>query len=81
MNSEINNVVSCFYNRCKGENLFKLVARIRQDCIGISKDKIQSFININREHCLQDPIFSNKSIDIGYSDMFLLLNQVGFTKI
>ena len=81
MNSEINDVASCFYNRYKGENSFKLLARIKQYYVGISKGKIQSFININREHCLRNPIFSNKDIDIVYSDMFLLLNQVDFTKI
>ena len=60
MTSEINDVVSFFFNRYKGENSFKLLARIRQYYVGISKDKIQSFINKNREHCLRNPIFSNK---------------------
>ena len=60
MTSQINNVVSFFYNRCKGENSSKLLARIRQYYVGISKDKIQSFINKIREHCLGNPIFSNK---------------------
>ena len=60
MTSVINDVVSFFYNRYKGENLFKFLARIGQYYVGISKDKIQSFINKNREHCLRNPIFSNK---------------------
>ena len=61
MTSEIiNDVVSFFYNRYKGENSFKLLARIRQYYVGISKDKIQSFIHRNCEHCLHNPIFSNK---------------------
>ena len=59
MTSVINDVVSFFYNRYKGENSFKLLARIGQYYVGISKDKIQSFINKNREHCLRNPIFSN----------------------
>ena len=57
---EINDVVSFFFNRYKGENSFKLLARIRQYYVGISKDKIQSFINKNRVHCLCNPVFSNK---------------------
>ena len=60
MTSEINNVVSFFYDRFKRENSFTLLARIRQYCVGISKDKIQSFINRNCKHCLCNPIFSNK---------------------
>ena len=60
MTSVINDVVSFFYNRYNGENLFKFLARIGQYYVGISKDKIQSFINKNREHCLRSPIFSNK---------------------
>ena len=57
MTLEINDVVGFLY---KGENSFKLLARLRQCYVGISKDKIQSFINRNREHCLHNPIFSNK---------------------
>ena len=34
--------------------------RIREYFVGISKDKIQSFINRNRVHCSKYPIFSNK---------------------
>ena len=34
--------------------------RIRGYFVGISKDRIQSFINRNREHCSKYPIFSNK---------------------
>ena len=60
MTSEINDFVSFFYNRYKGEYSFKLLARIRQYYVGISKDKTQSFINRNYEHCLHNPIFSNK---------------------
>ena len=60
MTSEINDVVRFFFNRYKEENSFKLLARIRQYYVGISKDKIQFFINKNREHCLRNPIFSNK---------------------
>ena len=60
MTSEIIDIVSFFYNRYKRENSFKLLARIRQYYVGISKDKIQSFIKKNCEHCLHNPIFSNK---------------------
>ena len=34
--------------------------RIREHFVEISKDRIQSFINRNREHCSKYPIFSNK---------------------
>ena len=51
---------SFFYSRYKGENSFKLLARIRQYYVGISKDKIQSVINKNPLHCLCNPVFSNK---------------------
>ena len=60
MISEINDVASFFYSRYKGENSFKLLARIRQYYVGISKHKIQSFINKNCEQCLHNPIFSNR---------------------
>ena len=60
MTSEINDVVSLFYNRCKGENSFKLLERIRQYYFGISRHKIRSFVKKNREHCLRNPTFSNK---------------------
>ena len=33
---------------------------IREHFVGISKNRIQSFINRNREHCSKCPIFSNK---------------------
>ena len=58
MTSVINDVVSFFYNRYKGENSFKLLARIGQYYVGISKDKIQSFINKNRDK--YNSIFSSK---------------------
>ena len=34
--------------------------RIREHFAGISKDRIHSFKNRNREHCSKYPIFSNK---------------------
>ena len=34
--------------------------RIREHFVGISKDRIQSVINQNREYCSKYPIFSNK---------------------
>ena len=34
--------------------------RIREHFVGISKDRIQSFINRNREHCSKYPMFSNE---------------------
>ena len=49
MTSEINDVVSFFNNRYKGENSFKLLASITEYYVGISNHKTQSFININRE--------------------------------
>ena len=60
MTSDINDVVSFFYNRYKGENWFKYLARIKQYYVGISNYIMQPLININHEHCLHTPIFSNK---------------------
>ena len=49
MTSEIDDIVSYFYHKYKGENSFKILMRIREHFVGISKDMIQSFINRNRE--------------------------------
>ena len=60
MTSDINDVVSFFYNKFKGENWFRYLARIKQYYVGISNYIIQPLININHEHCLHTHIFSNK---------------------
>ena len=60
MTSETDNILSYFYHKYKGENSFKKLMRIREHFVEISKDRIQSFINRNREHCSKYPIFSNK---------------------
>ena len=60
MTSEINNIVSYFYHKYKGDNSFKILTRIREHFVGIFKDRIQSFTNRNREHWWKYPIFSNK---------------------
>ena len=49
-----------FYHKYKGENSFKILMRIREPFAGISKYRIQSFINQNMENCSKYPIFSNK---------------------
>ena len=59
MTPEIDNIVSYFYHKYKGENSFKILTPLREHFVGISEDRIQSFINRNREHCLKYPIFSN----------------------
>ena len=60
MTSKIDNIVSYFYHKCKGENSFKVLMRMREHFVGISKYRIQSFINRNKEHCSKYPIFGNK---------------------
>ena len=62
MTSEINDVVSFFYSRYKRESSFKLLARIRQYYVGISKDKIHSFINKNVSTVYATPYLVIKTI-------------------
>ena len=61
MPSEIDNIGSYFYQKYRGENSFKILKRMREHFVGILKDRIQSFINRNREHW-SNPIVSNKEI-------------------
>ena len=63
MTSEIDNIVSFFYHKCKGENSFKILTRMREHFVGISKSRIQSFINRNKEHS-KYPIFGGSKEDI-----------------
>ena len=57
MASEIDNILSYIYHKYKEKNPFKILMR---NTVGISKDRIQSFINRNTEHCSKYPIFNNK---------------------
>ena len=52
-------IIAYFYAKFKGENSLKLWHRINERYTGISQRVIQSWINSNEEHCLQNPIFSN----------------------
>ena len=60
MTSEIDNIVSYFYQIYKGENSFKILMRLREYFVGISKDRKKRFINRNRGHCPKHPVFDNK---------------------
>ena len=60
MTSEIDNIMSYFYQKYKGEKSFKILMRLREYFVGIPRDRKQCFINRNRGHCPKHPIFSNK---------------------
>ena len=60
MTSEIDNIISYFYEKYKGKNYFKILMRLREYFFRIPEDRKQSFINRNRGHCPKHPIFSNK---------------------
>ena len=60
MTSEIDNIMSYFYQKYKGENSFKILMRLREYFVRIPEDRKQSFINRNGGHCPKHPIFSNK---------------------
>ena len=60
MTSEIDNIMSYFYQKYKGENSFKILMRLREYFVRIPEDRKQSFINRNGGHCPKHPIFSSK---------------------
>ena len=60
MTSEIDNIMSYFYQKYKGEKSFKILMRLREYFVGIPRDRKQCFINRNKGHCPKHPIFSNK---------------------
>ena len=58
--SEVPTIISAFYKKYKGEGARKLSGRIRKTFTGISRERIQSWINSNKDHCKRNPIFDNK---------------------
>ena len=45
MTSEIDNIMSYFYQKYKGEKSFKILMRLREYFVGIPRDRKQCFIN------------------------------------
>ena len=60
MTSEIDNIMSYFYQKYKRENSFKILMRLRECFVRIPEDRKQSSINRNGGHCPKHPIVSNK---------------------
>ena len=58
--SEVPEIIQRFYHYFKGENAKKLANRIMVHCIGVSRDRIQDWINHSEQHFSKKPIFSNK---------------------
>ena len=58
--SEVEKVIQYYFPKYKGENCYKLHSRIRDSFAGVSKHVIQEWINFNRKHCENHPIFENK---------------------
>ena len=58
--SEVDDIISLFYNAFKGEGARKLFHRIRRHYTGISIKKIQKWLNSNKDHFKSNSIFSNK---------------------
>ena len=58
--SEVEKVIQYYFSKCKGENCYKLYSRIRESFAGVSKHVIPEWINSNRKHCENHPIFENK---------------------
>jgi len=56
----VESIISRFYEYYKGENCFKLVHRIGATYAGVSRERIQDWINHSRKHGELKPTFSNK---------------------
>lgn len=58
--SEVNAIISFFYNSYKGEGARKLYARIKSHFTSIGTKTIQKWLNENEKHFKLNPIFNNK---------------------
>lgn len=58
--SEVKVIIERYYNKFKGENCHKLVRRINSLYVGISRERIQDWINHCQQHGIERPIFRNK---------------------
>ena len=56
----MNTTINFFYTTYKGEGARKLVKRVQEHFVGISRQNIQNFINTNQEHCCKRTQFKNK---------------------
>uniref|UniRef100_A0A7M5XDJ8 Integrase catalytic domain-containing protein n=1 Tax=Clytia hemisphaerica TaxID=252671 RepID=A0A7M5XDJ8_9CNID len=60
--SDVETIISFFHKKYKGENALKLEKRIAKLYTGISRHRIQNWINNDREHCSKNPVFANKDL-------------------
>ena len=58
--TEVSGIIARFYDYYKGENCHKLAIRINDYYVGISRERIQDWINHNPNHGEHKPVFSNK---------------------
>ena len=58
--SEIDSIIKFYYETYKGEGARKLLCRIKQKYAGISRNRIQKWINCNKDHGKHQPVFNNK---------------------
>ena len=58
--SEKNDIIKFYYEKFKREGSRKLVNRIGDMYLGISRKDIQQWLNSNEDHCKKKPIFCNK---------------------
>ena len=58
--TDVERIISFYYDKYKGENAFKLFVRISNHFVGISRERIQDWINHQPRHFKLKPKFSNK---------------------
>ena len=58
--ADVNRIISWYYDVTKGEGSLKLCSRIAEHYAGISKKRIQEWLNSNEDHYKLDPKFRNK---------------------
>lgn len=59
--SELNNIISFYYQTYKGEGANKLHYRIKVIFSGVPRRYIQTWLNSNPVHCQNNPKFNNKA--------------------
>ena len=53
-------IIEFYYEKWKGENAIKLFFQIRKEFVGVSRGRIQHWINNNRNHCKRNPVYGNQ---------------------
>ena len=59
--SEVQKVISDEYKRVKGSGAAKLVASLKQNFAGLSRIKVQEFLNTDKQHYKRNAKFCNKA--------------------